>query len=268
MKQYIELLNKILTEGSEKPDRTGTGTKSIFGHTMHFKMSEGFPLLTTKKMFLKGIIHELLWFLKGDTNIKYLQENGVHIWDEWADEDGALGPVYGEQWRTWTGTDTDYNLVVIDQISRVINQIKTTPSSRRMVVSAWNVAQLKDMALPPCHILFQFNVTGNKLSLALYQRSADVFLGVPFDIAEYALLLLMVAQITNLEPDEFIFMTGDTHLYLNHIEQAKLQASRAPFKLPKMTLNPEIKDIFDFKFEDFKLEEYQYHPAIKAEVSI
>jgi thymidylate synthase len=192
----------------------------------------------------------------------------VHIWDEWADEDGALGPVYGEQWRAWTGTDTDYNLVVIDQISRVINQIKTTPSSRRMVVSAWNVAQLKDMALPPCHILFQFNVTGNKLSLALYQRSADVFLGVPFDIAEYALLLLMVAQVTNLEPDEFIFMTGDTHLYLNHIEQAKLQASRAPFKLPKMTLNPEIKDIFDFKFEDFKLEEYQYHPAIKAEVSI
>lgn len=264
MKQYLELLNRIVTEGVKKEDRTGTGTLSVFGHQMRFNMQEGFPLLTTKKLHLKSIIHELLWFLKGDTNIQYLQDNGVRIWNEWADENGDLGPVYGHQWRSWP----TYDGGSIDQIQNVINQLKTNPDSRRMLVCAWNVAEVENMALPPCHCLFQFYVAEGKLSLQLYQRSADTFLGVPFNIASYALLLQMMAQVCEFEAGEFIHTTGDTHLYLNHLEQAKLQLTREPRPLPKMLLNPAVKNLFDFKFEDFTLEDYDPLPHIKAEVSV
>lgn len=264
MKQYLELLNRIVTEGVKKEDRTGTGTLSVFGHQMRFNMQEGFPLLTTKKLHLKSIIHELLWFLKGDTNIQYLQDHGVRIWNEWADENGDLGPVYGHQWRSWP----TYDGGSIDQIQNVINQLKTNPDSRRMLVCAWNVAEVENMALPPCHCLFQFYVAEGKLSLQLYQRSADTFLGVPFNIASYALLLQMMAQVCELEVGEFIHTTGDTHLYLNHLEQAKLQLTREPRPLPKMQLNPAVKNLFDFKFEDFTLENYDPLPHIKAEVSV
>ena len=259
MKQYLDLLRKIKKEGAIKTDRTGTGTKSIFGHQMRFDMADGFPLLTTKKLYTKGIIHELLWFLRGDTNIRYLQENNVHIWDEWADENGDLGPVYGKQWRNFLG---------VDQIQNVINQIRKSPDSRRMVVSAWNPAEVDDMALPPCHCLFQFYVADGKLSLQLYQRSADTFLGVPFNIASYALLLLMMAQVCDMKPGEFIHTTGDTHLYLNHLEQADIQLAREPRNLPTMRLNPDVKDLFAFRYEDFVLEGYDPHPHIKAEVSV
>lgn len=264
MKQYLDLLDRILNEGVRKEDRTGTGTLSIFGNQMRFNMKDGFPLLTTKKLHLKSIIHELLWFLKGDTNVKYLQENGVRIWNEWADEYGELGPVYGHQWRAWP----DYSGGVIDQISNVVNQIRHTPDSRRMIVSAWNVAEVDKMALPPCHTMFQFYVAEGKLSLQLYQRSADTFLGVPFNIASYALLLMMMAQVTGLEAGDFIHTTGDTHLYLNHIEQAKIQLTRTPRPLPRMILNPDVKDIFGFRYEDFTLEGYDPLPHIKAEVSV
>ncbi len=264
MKQYLELLSRIVNEGVRKEDRTGTGTLSVFGHQMRFNMQEGFPLLTTKKLHLKSIIHELLWFLKGDTNVKYLQDNGVRIWNEWADENGDLGPVYGHQWRSWP----TYDGGSIDQIQNVLNQLKHNPDSRRMMVCAWNVAEVENMALPPCHCLFQFYVAEGKLSLQLYQRSADTFLGVPFNIASYALLLQMMAQVTGLETGEFIHTTGDTHLYLNHLEQAKLQLTREPRSLPKMRLNPEVKDLFDFKYEDFTLEDYDPLPHIKAEVSV
>ena len=264
MKQYLNLLNRILTEGTKKTDRTGTGTISIFGHQMRFNMEDGFPLLTTKKLHLKSIIHELIWFLQGDTNVKYLQENGVRIWNEWADENGELGPVYGHQWRSWP----DYDGGTIDQIQNVVDLIRHHPDSRRMIVSAWNVAEVKDMALPPCHTLFQFYVAEGKLSLQLYQRSADTFLGVPFNIASYALLLQMMAQVTGLKVGEFIHTTGDTHLYLNHLEQAKLQLTREPRPLPIMKLNPDVKDIFSFKYEDFQLENYNPWPHIKAEVSV
>ena len=264
MKQYLSLLDRIITSGIIKSDRTGTGTKSVFGHQMRFSMADGFPLITTKKLYTKGIIHELLWFLKGDTNIKYLQDNNVHIWDEWADADGNLGPVYGKQWRSWPDGNGGY----IDQIQQIVDMLKNTPDSRRLVVSAWNPAEIGMMALPPCHCLFQFYVADGKLSLQLYQRSADVFLGVPFNIASYALLLLMMAQVTGYEPGEFIHTTGDTHLYLNHFDQALTQIVRTPRSLPKMTLNPEVKNIFDFKYEDFHLEGYDPHPHIKAEVSV
>ena len=264
MKNYLNLLEKILNEGVKKEDRTGTGTLSIFGHQMRFDLSDGFPLLTTKKLYLKGIIHELLWFLKGDTNIKYLLDNNVHIWDEWADENGDLGPVYGHQWRSWP----DYDGGTIDQIDYVVNQIKTNPNSRRMIVSAWNVAEVNKMALPPCHTLFQFYVANGKLSLQLYQRSADTFLGMPFNIASYSLLCMMVAQVTGLEPGEFVYTTGDTHLYLNHIEQARLQLTREPRPLPTMQLNLDVKSLYDFKFEDFVLENYDPWPHIKADVSV
>lgn len=264
MKQYLDLLNRILTEGTVKTDRTGTGTKSIFGHQMRFNMADGFPVLTTKKLHLKSIIHELLWFLQGDTNVRYLQENGVRIWNEWADENGDLGPVYGHQWRSWP----DYNGETIDQIQKVVEQIKHNPDSRRMIVSAWNVAEVNKMALPPCHTLFQFYVADGKLSLQLYQRSADTFLGVPFNIASYALLLQMMAQVCNLKVGDFIHTTGDTHLYLNHIEQAQLQLTRTPRKLPIMKINPDVKDIFSFRYEDFELVGYDPLPHIKAEVSV
>jgi thymidylate synthase len=264
MKQYLDLLNRILTEGVEKPDRTGTGTKSIFGNQMRFNLEEGFPLLTTKKLHLKSIIYELLWFLKGDTNVKYLNEHGVSIWDEWADENGDLGPVYGKQWRSWS----DYEGGTIDQIKNAIDLIKNHPESRRIVVSAWNVADMPKMALSPCHCLFQFYVADGKLSLQLYQRSADTFLGVPFNIASYALLLMMMAQVTGLKAGDFIHTTGDTHLYLNHLEQAKLQLTREPRPLPKMILNPDVKDLFDFKFEDFTLTDYNPCPHISAKVSV
>ena len=264
MKQYLDLLDRILNEGVRKEDRTGTGTLSIFGNQMRFNMKDGFPLLTTKKLHLKSIIHELLWFLKGDTNVKYLQENGVRIWNEWADENGELGPVYGHQWRAWP----DYSGGVIDQISNVVNQIRHTPDSRRMIVSAWNVAEVDKMALPPCHTMFQFYVAEGKLSLQLYQRSADTFLGVPFNIASYAVLLMMMAQGTGLEAGDFVHTTGDTHLYLNHIEQAKIQLTRTPRPLPRMLLNPDVKDIFGFRYEDFTLEGYDPLPHIKAEVSV
>ena len=264
MKQYLDLLDRILNEGVRKEDRTGTRTLSIFGNQMRFNMKDGFPLLTTKKLHLKSIIHELLWFLKGDTNVKYLQENGVRIWNEWADENGELGPVYGHQWRAWP----DYSGGVIDQISNVVNQIRHTPDSRRMIVSAWNVAEVDKMALPPCHTMFQFYVAEGKLSLQLYQRSADTFLGVPFNIASYALLLMMMAQVTGLEAGDFVHTTGDTHLYLNHIEQAKIQLTRTPRPLPRMLLNPDVKDIFGFRYEDFTLEGYDPLPHIKAEVSV
>ncbi|MBQ5729779.1 MAG: thymidylate synthase [Bacteroidaceae bacterium] len=264
MKQYLDLLDRILNEGAVKGDRTGTGTMSVFGHQMRFNLQEGFPLLTTKQLHLKSIIHELLWFLKGDTNVKYLQDNGVRIWNEWADEDGSLGHIYGYQWRSWP----DYDGGFIDQISQAVHDIKHNPDSRRIIVSAWNVADLKKMNLPPCHLLFQFYVADGKLSLQLYQRSADTFLGVPFNIASYALLLMMMAQVCGLEPGEFVHTTGDTHLYQNHLEQARLQLSREPRPLPRMVINPDVKDIFDFKFEDFKLEDYNPHPHIKAKVSV
>lgn len=264
MKQYIDLLQHILNDGVRKGDRTGTGTLSVFGHQMRFDLTDGFPLLTTKKLHLKSIIHELLWFLQGDTNVRYLQENGVRIWNEWADEHGELGPIYGHQWRSWP----DYNGGSIDQLSEVVRQIKETPDSRRMIVSAWNVADLSRMKLPPCHLLFQFYVADGKLSLQLYQRSADTFLGVPFNIASYALLLQMVAQVTGLQPGEFIHTTGDTHLYLNHLEQAKLQISRTPRSLPRMVINPDVKNLFDFRYEDFQLENYDPHPHISAKVSV
>ncbi|WP_036878232.1 thymidylate synthase [Xylanibacter oryzae] len=264
MKQYLDLLNRILTEGEKKEDRTGTGTISIFGNQMRFNLDEGFPLLTTKKLHLKSIIYELLWFLKGDTNVKYLQDNGVRIWNEWADEDGELGPIYGHQWRSWP----DYKGGSIDQIQNVINQIKKNPDSRRMIVSAWNVADIDEMKLPPCHCLFQFYVADGRLSLQLYQRSADTFLGVPFNIASYSLLLMMMAQVTGLKVGDFIHTTGDTHIYLNHIEQVKLQLSREPRKLPTMKINPDVKNIFDFKYEDFELEDYNPWPHISGAVAI
>jgi len=268
MKQYLDLLDRILTEGVQKGDRTGTGTLSVFGNQMRFNLEEGFPLLTTKKLHLKSIIHELLWFLNGDTNVKYLQDNGVRIWNEWADENGELGPVYGKQWRAFETLDKDGNRVVVDQIQDVINQLKNNPDSRRMLVCAWHPGQTDYMALPPCHTMFQFYVANGKLSLQLYQRSADTFLGVPFNIASYALLDMMVAQVTGLKPGEFIHTTGDTHLYLNHIEQARLQLTREPRKLPVMKINPDVKSIFDFKYEDFQLEGYDPHPHIKADVSV
>jgi thymidylate synthase len=264
MKQYHDLLELILNKGTEKSDRTGTGTLSVFGHQTRYDLSEGFPALTTKKLHLRSIIHELLWFLKGDTNTKYLKDNKVTIWDEWADENGDLGPVYGAQWRAWKTPDGR----TIDQISQVIEQIKTNPDSRRMLVVAFNPGELDKMALPPCHAFFQFYVAGGKLSLQMYQRSADVFLGVPFNIACYSLLLMMVAQVTGYAPGEFIHTLGDAHLYLNHLEQAKLQLTREPKPLPKMILNHEVKSLFDFKFEDFQLVGYEPHPAIKAEVAI
>ena len=264
MKQYLDLLQHILDEGAVKTDRTGTGTKSVFGHQMRFHLDEGFPLLTTKKLHLRSIIHELLWFLRGDTNIKYLHDNRVTIWDEWADENGDLGPVYGHQWRSWP----DYDGGTIDQIANVVDLIKHHPDSRRMIVSAWNVAEVDKMALPPCHCLFQFYVADGRLSLQLYQRSADTFLGVPFNIASYALLLQMMAQVTGLKAGDFIHTTGDTHLYLNHIEQAQLQLTRTPRPLPRMQLNPDVKDLFAFRYEDFMLEGYDPWPHIKAEVAV
>ena len=264
MKQYLDLLQNILDNGVTKSDRTGTGTKSLFGYQMKFDLSEGFPLITTKKCHLKSIIHELLWFLKGDTNIKYLTENGVRIWNEWADENGDLGPVYGKQWRSWEGA----NGVVIDQISQAIDTIKNNPDSRRIIVNAWNVADLPDMALSPCHCLFQFYVADGKLSCQLYQRSADTFLGVPFNIASYALLTMMMAQVCNLEPGVFVHTFGDVHLYTNHLEQAKLQLTRTPKALPTMKINPKVDSIFDFKIEDFDLLNYEPYPHIKATVSI
>lgn len=264
MKQYLDLLNRIMTEGTKKTDRTGTGTLSVFGHQMRFNLEDGFPLLTTKKLHLKSIIYELLWFLKGDTNVKYLQEHGVRIWNEWADENGDLGPVYGHQWRSWP----DYNGGTIDQISNVIDQIKHNPDSRRMMVSAWNPAEVDQMALPPCHCLFQFYVADGRLSLQLYQRSADTFLGVPFNIASYALLLMMMAQVTGLKTGDFIHTTGDTHLYLNHLDQARLQLTRTPRQLPRMILNKDVKSLFDFKYEDFQLEGYDPWDHISAKVSV
>ena len=264
MKQYLDLLREIKENGVVKTDRTGVGTKSIFGHQMRFNLQDGFPLLTTKKVFLKGIIYELLWFLKGDTNIKFLTDNGVHIWDDWADENGDLGYVYGKQWRSWETTDGR----VIDQISQVVDLIKNHPDSRRILVTAWNPAEIDKMALPPCHCLFQFYVADGKLSCQLYQRSADTFLGVPFNIASYALLTMMLAQVCGLQPGEFIHTTGDTHLYLNHMEQVDLQLSREPRPLPKMIINPDVKSIFDFKYEDFQLVDYDPYPAIKAPIAV
>ncbi|MBE6334324.1 MAG: thymidylate synthase [Bacteroidales bacterium] len=264
MKQYLELLDRILKEGTVKSDRTGTGTKSVFGHQMRFDLSEGFPLLTTKKLHLKSIIYELLWFLQGDTNVKYLQDNGVRIWNEWADENGDLGHIYGYQWRSWPCADGSH----LDQISQVIKQIKETPDSRRMIVSAWNAGEIDKMALPPCHAMFQFYVADGKLSCQLYQRSADTFLGVPFNIASYALLTMMIAQVCGLQPGTFVHTLGDTHIYLNHLEQVELQLTREPRKLPKMKINPEVKDIFSFKYEDFELTDYDPHPHIKGAISV
>ena len=264
MKQYLDLLQHIRTNGTMKSDRTGTGTQSVFGYQMRYDLSEGFPLLTTKKVHLKSIIYELLWFIAGDTNVKYLQDHGVTIWDEWADENGDLGPVYGHQWRSWPTPDGG----TIDQLSNVINQIKNSPDSRRMIVSAWNVAEVEKMALPPCHSLFQFYVADGKLSCQLYQRSADVFLGVPFNIASYALLTMMIAQVCGLQPGEFVHTTGDTHIYTNHFEQVALQLSREPRPLPKMKINPDVKNIFDFKYEDFELVDYDPYPRIPAPVAV
>lgn len=273
MKQYLDLMQHVLDNGTQKHDRTGTGTISVFGYQMRFNLADGFPMVTTKKLHLKSIIHELIWFLSGDTNIKYLKENGVRIWDEWADENGDLGPVYGSQWRSWPKPNGES----IDQISQIINTIKNNPDSRRIIVSAWNVAEVENMALPPCHAFFQFYVappnplkgeTKGKLSLQLYQRSADIFLGVPFNIASYALLTMMVAQVCDLEYGDFVHTLGDAHLYNNHIEQANLQLSRAPKPLPTMKINPEVKNIFDFKFEDFTLENYDPHPHIKGVVAV
>ncbi len=264
MKQYLDLLNRILDEGTLKEDRTGTGTLSVFGHQMRFDLAEGFPLLTTKKLHLKSIIHELLWFLQGDTNVKYLQDNGVRIWNEWADPDGNLGHIYGYQWRSWP----DYDGGFIDQIQEALDAIRHTPDSRRIIVSAWNVADLKNMNLPPCHAFFQLYVADGHLSLQLYQRSADTFLGVPFNIASYALLLMMVAQVTGLKPGHFVHTLGDTHIYRNHMEQVQLQLTRTPRPLPRMVLNPDVKSLFDFKFEDFTLEEYDPWPHIPGKVSV
>lgn len=273
MKQYLDILNKILTEGTQKGDRTGTGTLSIFGTQSRYNLDDGFPLLTTKKLHLKSIIYELLWFLRGDTNVHWLQEHGVRIWNEWADADGELGPVYGHQWRSWP----DYDGGTIDQIQQVLSQLKQNPNSRRMIVSAWNVAEVNKMALPPCHTIFQFYVAPAastdqdqrpRLSLQLYQRSADTFLGVPFNIASYALLLQMMAQVTNMRPGDFIHTTGDTHLYLNHLDQARLQLTREPRPLPRMVINPDVHDLFSFQYEDFQLEDYNPWPHIKAEVSV
>jgi thymidylate synthase len=264
MQQYLDLMRHILEKGVQKEDRTGTGTLSVFGYQMRFDLSEGFPLVTTKKVHLRSIIHELLWFLQGETNIKYLKDNGVSIWDEWADAEGELGPVYGKQWRSWATPSGE----TIDQISQVVRQIKHNPDSRRLIVSAWNVADVDKMKLPPCHAFFQFYVANGRLSCQLYQRSADVFLGVPFNIASYALLTMMVAQVCNLQPGEFIWTGGDTHLYSNHLEQVQLQLSREPRMLPYMRLNPEVKDIFSFTFEDFTLENYNPHPPIKAPVAV
>ena len=264
MKQYLNLIDRVMKEGSVKNDRTGTGTKSIFGHQMRFDLSKGFPCITTKKLHLKSIIHELLWFLAGDTNTKYLNDNGVRIWDEWADDDGNLGSIYGYQWRSWPSTDGNH----IDQISQVINDIKSNPNSRRLIVSAWNVGDIKNMALPPCHAFFQFYVNENKLSCQLYQRSADIFLGVPFNIASYSLLTMMIAQVCNLQYGDFVHTLGDAHIYKNHFEQVKTQLKREPKTLPKMMINPNIKNIFDFKFEDFDLVDYNPHPHIKGKVAI
>ncbi len=264
MKQYLDLCREVLENGVKKDDRTGTGTISVFGHQMRFHLQDGFPLLTTKKLHLKSIIYELLWMLKGDTNVKYLQENGVRIWNEWADENGDLGPVYGQQWRSWQTRDGR----TIDQITQVIEQIKTNPDSRRLIVNAWNVGEIDRMALPPCHCFFQFYVANGKLSCQLYQRSADIFLGVPFNIASYALLTMMIAQVTGLEPGDFVHTLGDAHIYLNHIDQVKLQLTREPRKLPKMVLNPEVKDIFSFRYEDFTLKDYNPYPHIPGKVSV
>jgi thymidylate synthase len=269
MEQYLQLLKKIIDTGTDKSDRTGTGTRSLFGHQMRFDLKNGFPLVTTKKLHLKSIIYELLWFLKGDTNVRYLQENGVKIWDEWADENGNLGPVYGKQWRSWTGA----NGKTVDQVAELIQQLKTNPDSRRLIISAWNVADLPEMKLMPCHCLFQFYTAPTeegrrKLSCQLYQRSADVFLGVPFNIASYALLTMMIAQVCNMDLGEFVHSFGDVHLYKNHFEQAQLQLARKPFPLPKMKLNPAVKNIFEFKFEDFELQNYESHLAIKAPVAV
>lgn len=264
MKQYLDLCKHVLEHGTVKGDRTGTGTISTFGYQMRFNLEEGFPLMTTKKLHLKSIIYELLWFLNGDTNVKYLQDNGVRIWNEWADENGELGPVYGHQWRSWTGADGQ----TVDQISELIEQIKTNPNSRRLIVNAWNVAEIDTMALPPCHCMFQFYVADGKLSCQLYQRSADVFLGVPFNIASYAMLTMMIAQVCGLKPGEFVHTFGDVHIYQNHLEQVKLQLERDPRPLPQLKINPEVKDIFSFKFEDFTLENYDPHPHIKGVVSV
>lgn len=264
MKQYLSLLSHVLENGADKSDRTGTGTRSVFGYQMRFDLADGFPLLTTKKLHLKSIIYELLWFLQGSTNVTYLQENGVRIWNEWADESGELGPIYGHQWRSWSTRTGGH----VDQISEVIESIKHNPDSRRMVVSAWNVGELREMKLPPCHIMFQFYVSNGKLSCQLYQRSADIFLGVPFNIASYALLLKMVAQVTGLEAGEFIHTLGDAHIYHNHVDQVKLQLERTPFSLPQMELNPEVKDIFSFDYSDFLLTNYEAHPHIKGRVAI
>jgi thymidylate synthase len=264
MREYLNLVRHVLDHGTRKSDRTGTGTLSVFGHQMRFNLQDGFPLITTKKLHVRSIIHELLWFLRGDTNIRYLKENGVSIWDEWADEKGDLGPVYGYQWRSWPTPDGRH----IDQIAQVIDQIRRNPDSRRLIVSAWNVAQLEDMALPPCHLLFQFYVAEGRLSCQLYQRSADIFLGVPFNIASYALLTLMVAQVTGLKPGEFVHTLGDTHLYLNHLDQARLQLTREPRPLPQLRLNPERTSIAEFVYDDFELMNYDPHPAIKAPVAV
>lgn len=264
MRQYLDLLRHVLENGTPKNDRTGTGTLSVFGYQMRFNLEEGFPLLTTKKLHIRSIIYELLWFLRGETNIKYLNDNKVTIWDEWADENGDLGPIYGYQWRSWTAPDGR----IIDQISQVVESIKNNPDSRRHIVSAWNVGELDKMALPPCHILFQFYVANGKLSCQLYQRSADIFLGVPFNIASYSMLLMMMAQVTGLRPGEFIHTLGDAHIYNNHLEQVKLQLTREPYPLPALRLNPNVKSIFDFKFEDFEIVNYQAHPHIKGEISV
>ena len=264
MKQYLDLMRHVLEHGTSKQDRTGTGTASVFGYQMRFNLAEGFPLLTTKKVHVKSIIYELLWFLRGETNVRYLQENGVNIWNEWARENGELGPVYGAQWRSWKGSDGR----AIDQISQVIDQIKTNPDSRRLIVSAWNVGEIAKMALPPCHLLFQFYVANGKLSCQLYQRSADIFLGLPFNIASYSLLTMMVAQACDLEPGEFVLTLGDAHLYSNHLEQARLQLSREPLKLPRMKINPAVHSIFEFDYNDFELSGYEAHPHIKAEVAV
>lgn len=264
MKQYLDLINRVLTEGVQREDRTGTGTIGVFGHQMRFDLQQGFPLLTTKKLHLKSIIYELLWFIKGDTNVKYLQDNGVRIWNEWADENGDLGPVYGHQWRSWPA----YDGTTIDQLGDVIEQIKKNPNSRRLLVSAWNVAEVNNMALPPCHTMFQFYVANGKLSCMLYQRSADIFLGVPFNIASYALLTMMIAQVCNLQPGEFVHTLGDAHIYLNHLDQVREQISREPYALPRMMINPDVKDINDFKYEDFTLDGYQAHPHIKGVVAV
>jgi len=264
MKQYLDLMRHVRDNGTKKEDRTGTGTVSVFGHQMRFDLSEGFPMVTTKKCHLKSIIHELLWFLSGDTNIKYLQDNGVRIWNEWADEDGNLGPVYGYQWRNWPAADGRH----IDQITQIIDQIKNSPDSRRIIVSAWNVGEIENMALPPCHMMFQFYVADGKLSCQLYQRSADIFLGVPFNISSYALLTMMVAQVCDLVPGDFVHTLGDAHLYANHLEQVDEQLSRKPFPLPQMKINQDVKTIFDFKFEDFELVGYEAHPHIKATVAV